>query len=264
MAGSTYVPVLGANLTDASVTKNPASDGVSEYQLPAATLSASRTLTLGTSGSPVTNDVIRIVRLDLTANTYLVSDGSSTLFTFPVSPTGPTGASFYFNGTAWKFLSAYALDVLSQGIITVTVMSATTDVVVPVPDSDLTGGYLIDFASPGASPQVSLRPMGDAANATANSLQSYAGSASASVDAVLMISNGVGAGGHCSSSARFFCPVGMYKFFSMAFSDSNNPAGLWKAGHYKVTTAITSLTFHALSGTIPAGTIIVITPLKLI
>lgn len=86
----------GANLTDANLSKD-VSNG-SEFTLPTATLTASRTLTLAVTGSPVTNQIIRVTRLDVTANTYVVKDdAATTLLTFPVSLKG--AADFKFNGT---------------------------------------------------------------------------------------------------------------------------------------------------------------------
>lgn len=110
MSASSFQPIVsGTALTDADVTKNPGTDGVAEYVFPPASfLSANRVLTLGTGGSPATKQVVRIIRQDIQAYTYTVKDDlAATLYVFPASPTSETGASFYFDGTHWKFLSAY-------------------------------------------------------------------------------------------------------------------------------------------------------------
>jgi hypothetical protein len=147
MAASVYVPITGAALTNADVTKNPASDGVSEYQLPAATLTADHTLTLGTSGSPAVNDVIRIVRLDATAHSYIVANGGGgggTLFTFGPSPTAVFGASFYWDGANWRFLSTYPL----VGVHAELEGSALTDASTTVnPGSDAVSQYVLPAAT---------------------------------------------------------------------------------------------------------------------
>ena len=100
--GGAFEPTTGT-LTDANATKH-ISDGA-QLVLPAATLSATRTLTLGTSGSPAAGDTITVVRLDATANTYVVANGGGgggTLYTFPVSTKQAT--SFKFDGTNWAWL----------------------------------------------------------------------------------------------------------------------------------------------------------------
>jgi hypothetical protein len=101
-------PATGSNLTDADATVNPASSAISASTLPVATLSANRTLTLGVSGSPVTGHIYQVIRRDLTARTYTVKDDAgTTLFTFASSPTTAQGATFYYNGTHYAFLSFY-------------------------------------------------------------------------------------------------------------------------------------------------------------
>lgn len=102
----------GAALTNADATVNPASDVASEYTLPAATLSANRVLTLGVTGSPITNSIVQISRRDLTANTYTVKDDAgTTLLTFAVSPTTPQGASFQFSGSHYVLSTFFYLAV---------------------------------------------------------------------------------------------------------------------------------------------------------
>lgn len=98
----------GTALTDASATITPAADKASEYTLPAATLTANRTLTLGVTGSPVTGSLVQITRRDLTAHTFLVQDDASTaLFTFGSAPTAPQGICCRYNGTHYEFVSFF-------------------------------------------------------------------------------------------------------------------------------------------------------------
>lgn len=97
-------PIEGAALTNADVTKNPASDGASEYTLPAATLSANHTLTLGVTGSPPTGLIVTIVRRDRTNKTYAVINGGTnggTMFTFAASPGQDQAISFMYNSVDW-------------------------------------------------------------------------------------------------------------------------------------------------------------------
>jgi hypothetical protein len=107
----------GANLTDANATINPGTDKASEYTLPASTLSTNRTLTLGTSGSPVTYGYVLIVRRDLSANTYTVNNGggggtgTGFSYTFPASPTTPQAAIFLYDGTNWNLVAVLYLTV---------------------------------------------------------------------------------------------------------------------------------------------------------
>lgn len=104
--GATVVAPTEGVLTDASTTKN-ISDGAQQV-LPAATLTTNRTLTLGTSGSPITDDTIVVVRLDATANTYAIANGGAgggTLFTFPASVKGMM--AFKYDGTNWVKASGF-------------------------------------------------------------------------------------------------------------------------------------------------------------
>jgi hypothetical protein len=99
-------PTEGAALTNADVTVNPATDGASEYTLPAATLTGNHTVTLGVTGSPITGTTVNIVRKDLTANTYAVINGGTnggTAFTFASAPAGAQVASFFYNSVDWVF-----------------------------------------------------------------------------------------------------------------------------------------------------------------
>jgi hypothetical protein len=96
-----YFPAQGSNLTDTNATINPGSDLDSQYTLPAATLSTNRTLTIGTTGTPVTGLLVRIVRVDATGNTYAVINGGTnggTVFTFAASPTKIQAITVYYNG----------------------------------------------------------------------------------------------------------------------------------------------------------------------
>ncbi len=101
-------PAVGSALTDADATVNPASSAISASVLPASTLTANRVLTIGVSGSPVTNQVYQVIRRDLSAHTYTVKDDAgTTLYTFGASPSGAQGVSIYYNGTHYAFLSFY-------------------------------------------------------------------------------------------------------------------------------------------------------------
>ena len=92
-------PDRGTNLTNASATLQPG-DG-SWSVLPAATLTANRTLTLGTTNARE-GYTRTITRLDTTAYTYTIANGGvggGTLTVFPRSVVG--SAVFYFDGTNW-------------------------------------------------------------------------------------------------------------------------------------------------------------------
>lgn len=89
----------GANLADADATITKAQG--SWRKLPAATLSANRAVTLGTTGANP-GDQITVTRLDLTAFTLAFINGGAgagTLYTMPVSKLG--WAKFQFDGTNW-------------------------------------------------------------------------------------------------------------------------------------------------------------------
>lgn len=96
--------VQGAALTDADATLQ-VGDGFWR-RMPAATLGANRTLTLGTTNA-VAGDTLTITREDVGAFTLAVVNGgpgAGTLLTFPVSE--KWWADFYFNGTNWVARSA--------------------------------------------------------------------------------------------------------------------------------------------------------------
>ena len=95
---------LGADLTDASATLTV--DGKLLRYLPAATLSANRTLTLSTTGA-VAGLIWTIVRLDVGAWTVAFVNGgvgAGTLATMPVSKQAT--CDFVFDGTNWRLLRA--------------------------------------------------------------------------------------------------------------------------------------------------------------
>jgi hypothetical protein len=103
-------PKAGTDLTNADLSKAPATDAASVYTLPAATLSANHTLTLATTGSPATGLVVTVVRRDLTAHTYAVINGgvgAGTLLTFASAPATAQGAKFKFDGTDWSLVEFF-------------------------------------------------------------------------------------------------------------------------------------------------------------
>jgi len=98
------MPLAGANLTNADATIQVG--GNYWRVLPAATLTANRQLTLGTTNAAA-GDVITITRLDAEAFTYAVLNGgpaAGTLVTLPVSV--KAFADFYFDGTDWLLMRA--------------------------------------------------------------------------------------------------------------------------------------------------------------
>ena len=105
-------PAKGANLADATATVNPGRL-VSEYWLPAATLSANRTLTLGTAsngGGPQTSQLVQVVRFDIGAFTFAIANGGGgggTLYTFPADMTVPVCARFFFDSTNWILVGLF-------------------------------------------------------------------------------------------------------------------------------------------------------------
>jgi len=100
-------PRAGNDLTNASITRNPAVDAASVYTLPHI-LSANHVLTLGVSGSPVTNSIVQVIRRDLSGFTYTVNDDAGTpLIVFAASPVSAQGATFYFDGTHYVRLNFF-------------------------------------------------------------------------------------------------------------------------------------------------------------
>lgn len=99
LSNPTQDPIQGADLTNADVTSLRAGL-VTEYTLPAGTLSANHTNTPPTTGARK-GDVLIITRLDVTANTYAVI--GVTTFTMPASKVN--FSVFRYNGTGWQFVS---------------------------------------------------------------------------------------------------------------------------------------------------------------
>ncbi len=100
-------PVEGTALTDADQTLTVA--GGNDYTQSTA-LTASRTKTLGTTGSPETGEIITIKRFTTAAFTMPVVNGGAgagTLYTFPSG--GKRVADFRYDGTNWVFLGAKRL-----------------------------------------------------------------------------------------------------------------------------------------------------------
>lgn len=94
-------PVVGTDLTDANVTKN-ISDG-SQLRLPASTLAAStKTLTLGTSGSPEVDEVIEVIVYSQSQSYALANGGplADTLYTVPAGTQRILHAKW--NGSDWR------------------------------------------------------------------------------------------------------------------------------------------------------------------
>lgn len=89
-------PAVGANLTDAAATSGRLAR-VTQYVLPAATLTADRTNTLSTTNAHA-GDLIIITRLDLTAFRYTVAGATSVV----LPPFNQGFCIFQFNGTNWQ------------------------------------------------------------------------------------------------------------------------------------------------------------------
>lgn len=94
------IGVAGSNLGNSNATLTVA--GGNDYTLPASTLSTTRTITLGVTGSPLDGEIIRINRRDTSSNTLVVQDSASTtLFTFPAST--KVIADFRYNASTSLF-----------------------------------------------------------------------------------------------------------------------------------------------------------------
>lgn len=91
--------LAGTNLTNADQTLTVAGGG---RYVSSVTLTANRKKILGTSGSPLTNQVIRIERKETSAFTITIRDSAdaNTLFVFPSGQLW--AADFIFNGTDWE------------------------------------------------------------------------------------------------------------------------------------------------------------------
>jgi len=105
VGGYTQGVVNGANLTDANNTITLNGSGASPgftgggnlYTMPAATMSAARTITLGVGGAKK-GDTLAIMRRDVTANTLTIQDdAATTLAVFPINL--KSSGVFQFNGT---------------------------------------------------------------------------------------------------------------------------------------------------------------------
>lgn len=95
----TAYPTVGTNVPDSDTTL--AVNGGHLYVLQAATLTANRSDTLGTTGGSA-GAVLEILRLDVTNKTLAIVNGgpgAGTLYTFPAST--KVRASFRFDGTDW-------------------------------------------------------------------------------------------------------------------------------------------------------------------
>jgi len=92
-------PIQGAALTDAAGASARAGQ-ITQYTLPATTLSTNRTNTLSTTGA-IKGDVQIVTRLDVTANTYTVAGAQN--FVMPASKIN--FCTFRFDGAAWQFVS---------------------------------------------------------------------------------------------------------------------------------------------------------------
>jgi len=96
----------GANLGDADATIQPFTDKASRYDLPVATLTANRTVTLGTT-NVITNTKVSITRRDATNKTLAIVNGGAgagTKYTFLASPTTVERVTFRFDGTNWAMV----------------------------------------------------------------------------------------------------------------------------------------------------------------
>ncbi|HEY7541606.1 MAG TPA: hypothetical protein VIF11_15785 [Methylomirabilota bacterium] len=99
-----FTPKAGTNLVDGNAVVSPGNDKASQYTLPAATLTANRTVTLNAS-SAITGQLVRIVRKDLTANTYTIinngTNGPNNLRVLAASPGAVCAGTAMYNGVDW-------------------------------------------------------------------------------------------------------------------------------------------------------------------
>lgn len=94
------VATKAADLTDANATVT-VTDG-NRMVLAAATLTATRNLTLGITGSPGDKEVIVVERYDTTANTYVVKNNAgTTLYTFPASVKRRASFQYFAASSDW-------------------------------------------------------------------------------------------------------------------------------------------------------------------
>lgn len=109
--GSTLIDprllIAGEDLTDADATKNPGTDAVSIYTMPAATQTAARVITLGVTGTLISGvTTVWIQRRDLTANTLTIRNGGTNGTSIPdvvlpASPAHPTMFGATYDGADW-------------------------------------------------------------------------------------------------------------------------------------------------------------------
>lgn len=91
-------PVVGANLTNASVTKN-ISDG-SQFTLPAGTLATSaKTVTFGTSGTPDTDEIVEFI-IYAQAQDFILANGAGPVYTVPAGQ--KRALHLQWDGAAWQ------------------------------------------------------------------------------------------------------------------------------------------------------------------
>lgn len=94
----------GPALPDSDFTINPAVDAASVYTV--ILLSANRVLTIQTSGTPATNTIVYIARLDLGSFSYtLKNNAGTTLAVFGGTPATPQAVAIYFDGSDWQYLN---------------------------------------------------------------------------------------------------------------------------------------------------------------
>ncbi|HEU5276829.1 MAG TPA: right-handed parallel beta-helix repeat-containing protein [Xanthobacteraceae bacterium] len=100
-------------LSDASVTVTPGSDLISEYVLPAATLSNNRTVTLGTSGLGSDPAIVSVKIFDTTAHTFAVIDGGPGTPTLYTHGSGAAPAEFVAKWNGTNFVAVSVNNLLS-------------------------------------------------------------------------------------------------------------------------------------------------------
>lgn len=99
---------IGTALTDADATVQVTAGNV--WVLPSSTLSANRSMTLGTSGA-VANDVLWVIRLDSNAYTLAVINGGAGAGTLVTGASATKFAfKFRFDGTNWSLQERLALN----------------------------------------------------------------------------------------------------------------------------------------------------------
>ncbi len=94
-------PVLGANLADADATVNPGKT-IGMYVCPAGTLSVTRTITLGITGTPVQTQILIIRMLDVGGQSLIIKNNSASTL---VTTTGGIAADYWFYFNAGTFIA---------------------------------------------------------------------------------------------------------------------------------------------------------------